>query len=373
MGVLAGLIACNPIHKPYVAPQPVFAPKPVPGEDGKTAEAEAPGKKDKKAGKNKEISAVALGEPTTEPFVPPEPPRFEAIPPEENPLVVPAEEAGKITGPYRLEVGDVLDISVIGEVELVALEIPVRPDGMISFAFVGDVPAAGRTVAEVKDEITLKLGQFVRSPEVMVIARDFAERKVFIGGEVKSPGLYYLEPRETTLLDALYKVGLVTEKADLEGAYLMRDNRLVVANFKELIYGNIEHNLPLRDHDLIWVPINGGRFVYIVGDVVRNDAIALEQPVPIIEILAQAGGFKRGAAKREIAVIRGGLQEPQIAVVDSMALYSGDLRQNIMINPGDIVFVPRSTLGKYMDALDVILRSIAPLVQYNIITDQLNR
>lgn len=297
-------------------------------------------------------------------------PVFQKVPPEENTAVVqvPPTESGLAGGgPYRLEIEDKLDISIYGEADLQHVEVPVRPDGMISFAFIGDVLAAGRTVEEVRGEITERLGQYLRSPQVTVIAKEFAQKKVYLGGEVKNPGVLYLGGREGTLLDALYKAGLNTDRADLRGAYVMRATKILDTDFGELIRGNVSQNIRLADQDIIYVPENAQRYVYVLGEVRRNDALEVRYPIPMVEVIARAGGLEEFAKKREIAVIRGGLKTPEIAIVNVHRLLKGDLQQNIMVKPGDIVYVATSALGKYLNFIDALLRSIAPIVQGTIV------
>ncbi len=299
------------------------------------------------------------------------PPKFERVPDEENPfLQLPPAQDLTTSDPYRLGVDDILDISVYGEVDLQHVEVPVRPDGMISFAFVGDVRAAGRTVEEIREEMMQRLGRYLRSPQVTVIAKEFAQKKVFVGGEVKNPGVFYLKGREGTLLDVLYKAGLTTEKAGLDSAYLMRDNRVVAADFKDLILGDLSRNIDLANQDVIFIPENTRRFIYVLGEVPRNDAFDLNRPVPILDILARAGGFDRYAKKREVVVIRGSLKEPQVAHIDGKALLEGDFSQNIMVQPGDIVYVSLSKVGKYNQFIDSVLRTIAIIFQGTQIADE---
>lgn len=347
--LLLGTACTNSVHEPYVAPIPVFEALPLPqahpGEGG---------------------AAVPGGEATVE--VDANVPVFERVPPEEIPPVIEPEVGSE----YRIELGDVLDLSIYGEEDLQHVEVPVRPDGRISFAFVGDVQAVGRTVEDLRKEITSKLATYLRSPELMLIVKDFAEKKVFVGGEVANPGVYFMEPREGTLLDALYKVGLQTDQADLDSAYLLRGNRLVAANFSQLIRGDMAQNVSLRDQDLVYVPKAKGKFVYVLGEVRLNNAFEVDGPVPFIHMLSLAGGFVQGSKQREVAVVRGGLRQPEIARIDAKALLKGDMRQNIMILPGDIIYVPQSALGKYLDVLDIILKTLAPFVQGIIITDQIN-
>src|SRR5262249_34040573 len=75
------------------------------------------------------------------------PPVFQPVPADENTGLIAATPPDTPTSgtAYHLEVDDHLDISVYGEESLQHVEVPVRPDGMISFAFIGDVMAAGRT------------------------------------------------------------------------------------------------------------------------------------------------------------------------------------------------------------------------------------
>lgn len=300
----------------------------------------------------------------------PGPPVFEKVPAAENPALIqaPAGSDPAATAPYTLEVEDELDISVYGEEDLQHVLVPVRPDGMISFTFIGDVAAEGRTIEEVRTEMTTKLGQYLRSPHVTVIAKQFAQKRVYVGGEVKAPGILYLKGREGTLLDALYKAGLTTDKADLREAYLMRANRLVDADFQELVTGNVSANLRLMDRDLIYIPQNTRRFVYVIGEVASSQAIEATEPVSMIYVIAKAGGFKEYAKRGEIAVIRGGLKNPTMAVVNVRYLLKGDLSQNVQILPGDIVYVAKSALGHYAAFMDQVYRGVSLIYQTDLLT-----
>jgi len=300
-------------------------------------------------------------------------PVFEKVPPEDNPtlqeLTAPEDRSAS---PYLLEVEDVIDISIYGEEEFQHVEVPVRPDGKISFAFIGDIEAAGRSVEQVRQEMTDKLSRYLRSPQVTLIAKQFSQKKVYVGGEVRNPGVVYLGGRGDTLMDALYSVGLVTNKADLTSAYLMRGNTVVAADFGSLIRGNLARNIRLRNDDVVYIPENLRRYIYVLGEVRNSNAVEVTQPTPIIEVISRCGGLTVDAKAKEIAIIRGGLIEPQIALVNVKMLLEGDLGQNILIEPGDIVYVPKSALGKYKAFIDVILRSIAPLVQGAIVGNNLN-
>ncbi len=313
-------------------------------------------------GSAKESGDMAIGQPgavTEEPIS--GAPVFQKVPPEENTAL--ANAATLPAGPYRMGVDDRLEISVYGESDLQKIEVPVRPDGMISFAFIGDVLAAGRTVEALREEMMQRLGQYLRSPQVSIILKEFSQRRVYVGGEVRTPGLVYLSGREQTVLDALYKAGLVTEKANLKEAYIIRANKIVAADFKSLVRGDLTQNVNLVDQDVVYVPENTNRFVYVLGEVKRNDAFLVGGPTPIITLLAQAGGFTTIAKQKEIAVIRGGLRHPEVAYVNAKLLIKGDASQNIMVMPGDIVYVATTALGKYNNFIDQLLHTLTFVFQ----------
>src|SRR3989344_1855376 len=83
---------------------------------------------------------------------------------EETPLAKPQ--------PYRVGVGDVLEISVWRNVDLDKIVI-VRPDGSISYPFVGEISAAGLTLMEIDERLTSSLSNFIRNPQVSVAIQKF--------------------------------------------------------------------------------------------------------------------------------------------------------------------------------------------------------
>lgn len=95
---------------------------------------------------------------------------------------------------YAIGVGDVVEISVWKNPEL-SVTVPVRPDGRISLPLLGDIQASGMTPLALKDELSLKFREFVTAPSVSVVIKEINSRKVFVTGEVATPGAYDLQPR----------------------------------------------------------------------------------------------------------------------------------------------------------------------------------
>jgi polysaccharide biosynthesis/export protein len=301
-------------------------------------------------------------------------PEFVPVPASDIPRIeagqapaTPAEPAEARHDPYVVAVEDVLEISVYGDPELTRV-VPVRPDGRISYTFVGDVDAAGRGIEEIRGELKQRLSSFLRSPEVTVIAKEFGRQKVYVGGEVKAPGVFFLTSHENTLADVFFKAGLTTEKADIANAVLVRRGRLVDVDFARMIKGDISLSVPLENGDLVYVPEASERYVYVLGEVRNANAVETTVPISVLNALTRSGGLNPGTAKsKEIAILRGGLKAPKVAVVNFKRLLEGDMSQNVMVRPGDIVYVPTTALGKYNQFVEQILRTLTFLFQGRVV------
>jgi polysaccharide export outer membrane protein len=123
---------------------------------------------------------------------------------------------------YAIGIGDVLEISVWKNPEL-AVTTPVRPDGRISVPLLGDIQASGMTPLALRQTLTDRFKEYVTAPGVSVVIKEINSRKVFVTGEVKSPGSYDLQPR-TKLMQAVAMAGGLTPYAKRK-VIVLRDSR----------------------------------------------------------------------------------------------------------------------------------------------------
>lgn len=99
-----------------------------------------------------------------------------------------AVEAQQGLGTYRLGAGDKLRITVYNEPNLSG-EYAVSGAGEIAFPLIGMVAADGRTVAEVTQTLTSRIGDgYMSDPRVSVEVLNY--RPFYILGEVQKPGEY---------------------------------------------------------------------------------------------------------------------------------------------------------------------------------------
>jgi polysaccharide export outer membrane protein len=106
---------------------------------------------------------------------------------------------------------DVLAISVWQNAELTQ-SIPVRPDGHISLPLLKDIPAAGRTPAELALDIEARLKAYMTTAVVSVIVAEVNSYRVSVLGKVLQPGRYNFRA-PTTVLEALAEAGGLQEYA----------------------------------------------------------------------------------------------------------------------------------------------------------------
>ena len=159
---------------------------------------------------------------------------------------------------YVIGNDDVLNISVWKEPDLTKA-IPVRSDGKISLPLVGEMQAAGKTPAQLEQEITAKLKSFITAPEVNVIVQQVNSRKFNVMGEVAKPGSYSLTA-STTIMDAIAIAGGFRDFAKKTGVYILRKSAdgkqdRINFNYKSFIKGkNPEQNVKIEPNDTIIVP-----------------------------------------------------------------------------------------------------------------------
>jgi polysaccharide export outer membrane protein len=159
---------------------------------------------------------------------------------------------------YRLQPGDVVEISVWKEKELTRQTL-VRPDGGLSFPLVGDLMVAGRTPPEVQQEIETRLGRFVPDATVTVSVMEIKGSEIFVVGKVNRPGAYKLD-RSLDVMQALSLAGGTTEFAGLDSIKIIRrgvagEQQVFDFSYSDVTRGRrLEQNIVLQSGDTLVVP-----------------------------------------------------------------------------------------------------------------------
>lgn len=103
---------------------------------------------------------------------------------------------------YIVGPDDVLSVDVFG-VPALSGTVQVDSSGQILLPLLGEVPAAGRSIGQLSQQIGFAYGQnYVRDPKVTVTVKDSASQKVTVNGAVLAPGIYPITS-QTTLMQAI--------------------------------------------------------------------------------------------------------------------------------------------------------------------------
>ena len=123
---------------------------------------------------------------------------------------------------YTIGVTDALKIAVWKNPEL-SVEVPVRPDGMISVPLINDVQAEGLTPEELKEVITRELAEYVTEPNVTVVVLAMNSRFVSVVGQVGQNTRVPLT-RDLRVLEAIASAGGFGPFADKSDVRIVRRN-----------------------------------------------------------------------------------------------------------------------------------------------------
>lgn len=158
---------------------------------------------------------------------------------------------------YVLSPGDSVEVKFAYAPDMNEAQL-IRPDGKIALPLIGDVQAAGKAPQELRDSLETFFAPKLKSPDLTVIVRKFADRRVYVGGEVNRPGNIPV-PTKITILEAIMDAGgFVTPTAKLTSVLLIRREngkwhgyRL---NLEEMLQRGTVSQIELQPSDIVYVP-----------------------------------------------------------------------------------------------------------------------
>jgi polysaccharide export outer membrane protein len=166
-------------------------------------------------------------------------------------------QSGKISESYIIGPGDVLDIALWRDDALIR-QVVVLSDGNISFPLVGEAPAAGKTIAELKKDIADKLVDYVPDPIVSIEVKQSNSMVIYVTGRVNAPNRFTVNAN-ITVLQGLSLAGGLNPFAKRNKIKIIRQegdkNKVFFFKYDEVVDGeNLDQNIPLKRGDVIVVP-----------------------------------------------------------------------------------------------------------------------
>lgn len=173
------------------------------------------------------------------------------------PAVSPEQMLSEPVNEQVLSVGDVVDIKFLYTPELNDSQ-RVRPDGTIELQIIGQVTAAGKSVAALQQELNQRYAAELKRPSITVTAKDLQNNKVYIGGQVNSPGQVEV-PGRMTALEAIGQAGGFSTATANVGSVVIIRNRGgkqygTVVDLRKALSGQETQPFYLLPGDTVFVP-----------------------------------------------------------------------------------------------------------------------
>jgi protein involved in polysaccharide export with SLBB domain len=102
--------------------------------------------------------------------------------------------------------------------------------------------------------------------------------------------------------------------------------------------------------------------IVILGEVGRQDSFPLVKETRIVEAIGLVGGTTAFGSDKKIRVIRTVNGVTKVILVNLHAIRKGDLSTNIMLEPGDFVYVPPTIWARFGYALNTMLFPLQPFM-----------
>jgi polysaccharide export outer membrane protein len=261
---------------------------------------------------------------------------------------------------YRVGPGDNLRFNIFGETGMSDLMARVDDAGYVQLPMVELVRVGGKTTRAIQGELKEAYAPHFINPWVTVELGTAESAPLYFLGEFREPGVRYMKGA-TNVLEAVALAGGLGKDAYLPGARLLRDDRICTVDLNALLRnGAFEQNVWMKPRDVLFAPLKEDMSVYALGAVTQPQAIAFgSDGRSLLQVLSIAGGPVAGQAQlSEIRIVRTvSPTQGELIVVDATRMLSGR-GLDFPLEPGDVVFVPRTTLGDWNVAIGEILPSL---------------
>lgn len=285
---------------------------------------------------------------------------------------------------YRLGAGDIVNIMVWDHPELALIPAassrnmgsvtqadigngyPISANGTIQFPYAGVLNVAGLTELELRDLLMQKLAVYINDPQVTVRVQSYRNSRVYIDGEVNSPGLAVMDDIPMTLPEALNRAGGYTKEADRSSVMLSRNGVTVRLNLPELIRQGINPSrIMLANGDMLRVLHQRESQVFVLGEVTQPKATALyDGRLSLTEALGESGGISTTTSNpSQVYILRKQEgQEPTIYHLDASSPAAYLLAHDFQLKARDVVFVDPAGVVRWSRVVSNLLPSLTGAV-----------
>ncbi|RDK10974.1 polysaccharide biosynthesis/export family protein [Cupriavidus lacunae] len=287
--------------------------------------------------------------------------------------------------PYVIGPGDIISVVVWDHPELVfptqtysigaAFEIPtstggsnmpgyvVSPNGDIQFPYAGVMKVSGKTANQVRDEMARVLSRVVRNPQMTVRVLGFRSQRVYVDGEVRTPGMLAIDDAAMTLVEALNRAGgVLNTTGDNSRIRVTRGERSWYVNIPAMLAKGVDPaRILLRSGDIVRVEQREDSKVFVTGEVVKPSSLLMRNGrMTLNEALGDAGGVNPTSANAEqIYVIRKMANDsPKVYHLDGTSPVALAIAEGFELEPKDVVYVDARGVVRWSRVMSLLVQPV---------------
>ncbi|WP_075795605.1 polysaccharide biosynthesis/export family protein [Massilia putida] len=233
----------------------------------------------------------------------------------------------------------------------------VDHQGRIQFPLAGMLTVEGLTEEQARALLTTRLAKYLANPNVTLRVQAYRSKRVYIDGEVKSPGLQAINDIPMTLVEAINRAGGLLPTADQSRIELERGKTHYAINLRDLVQKNINPGLVmLAPGDVVRVHSRDESKVFVSGEVVTPKALTMHDGrLTLNEALGESGGISPlSGDARQVYVVRKTPQRTRVFQLDARVAGSLAMAEAFELQPKDIVYVAATPLANWNRNLSLL-------------------
>ncbi len=274
---------------------------------------------------------------------------------------------------YIIGVGDILQIIVWDHPELTTPAGQFRDaetsgqqvgdDGYLFYPYVGMVKATGMNIAALRDVLTERLSAYIQNPQLDVRVVGFRSKRVYVVGEVNTPGVLRLNDVPLTIADAISLSGGLTDNAHKSGVNISRDGKVYEIDLKALYdHADSSQNLTLQHGDIVNVLDRSQQKVFMMGEIRNPSSVEIiNGQLSLAAAIGEAGGVNQNSADSGgIYVVRNtDKDQPEIFHLDARYATGLLLAERFAMQAQDVVYVDTAGVSQWNRVINQLLPSFS--------------
>lgn len=277
--------------------------------------------------------------------------------------------------PYKIGAADILQIIIWDHPEIIPPVQPINninnqtdpmigftvsPEGEIQFPYAGTVKVSGLTEDEAKQTLIKKISKYLKDPQITVRLASYRSKRVFVDGEVRTPGILPLNDIPMTLYEAINRAGGFLPTANQSDVLLIRKGKEFPIDFTELLRKGLDPaKIILQDGDALRAENREVNKVYLLGEVGKPAPVPMRKDgrLTLTEALGESSGLNPLTADAgHVYVLRNSENgDPEIFHLNAKSPSSLLLADQFELKPKDVIYVDASGLARFNRVLALLL------------------